>query len=350
MILTPLKDQPRLLLQARLKPLQDTRFQPTGFPDLGAATYDGPDGRKMLLVESTQSMANRLEAVCWDTVADDWVPPWRIVRALLATWYLKARAIPEPVVREFPADRRPPLPAAEPQPPETIPAAREPAREPPANEARPPQRPTAVADTIPARMLNEFVYCPRLFYYEFVEGVFLESADTLRGAAIHARVDSGRGELPPVRSAPATAASGEANTGTATVAAPNSGPAPAAEATTDNIHSRSVQLGSKRLGVTAKLDLVEEFRPLVAESVVLTCLNNRILSPQDFVQAGEAVNLSPTGRKRFFQTYEQRMTSLITHPLFDYKVSYRRALEPQARILARALTGEIPESTPLLTR
>src|SRR5207253_6245313 len=49
------------------------RFQPTGFPDLGAATYDGPEGKKMLLVESAQSMANRLEGVCWDTVAHDWV-------------------------------------------------------------------------------------------------------------------------------------------------------------------------------------------------------------------------------------------------------------------------------------
>lgn len=77
MNLTTLKDQPRLLLKAALKPIQGTRFQPTGFPDLGAATYDALDGegqtKKMLLVESAQSMANRLEAVCWDTVADDWV-------------------------------------------------------------------------------------------------------------------------------------------------------------------------------------------------------------------------------------------------------------------------------------
>ena len=75
MNLTALKDQPRLLFKAALKPNQGTRFQPTGFPDLGAATYDGPDGTKMLLVESAQSMANRLEAVCWDVVADDWVTP-----------------------------------------------------------------------------------------------------------------------------------------------------------------------------------------------------------------------------------------------------------------------------------
>lgn len=66
---------PRLLLEARLKPLQGTRFQPTGFPNLGPATYDGPDGTRMLLVESAQSMANRLETVCWDKVADDWVTP-----------------------------------------------------------------------------------------------------------------------------------------------------------------------------------------------------------------------------------------------------------------------------------
>ncbi len=75
MNLEKLKDQPRLLLKAALKPVQGTRFQPTGFPDLGAATYDGPDGRKMLLVESAQSMANRLETVCWDTVANDWATP-----------------------------------------------------------------------------------------------------------------------------------------------------------------------------------------------------------------------------------------------------------------------------------
>ena len=75
MNLDALKNQPRLLLKASLKPLQGTRFQPTGFPDLGAATYDGPDGKKMLLVESAQSMANRLESVCWDTVANDWVGP-----------------------------------------------------------------------------------------------------------------------------------------------------------------------------------------------------------------------------------------------------------------------------------
>ncbi len=70
-----LSNAPRLLLSARLKPLQGTRFQPTGFPEIGTAQYDGPDGTPMLLVESAQSMANRMEAVCWDKLADDWVQP-----------------------------------------------------------------------------------------------------------------------------------------------------------------------------------------------------------------------------------------------------------------------------------
>jgi CRISPR-associated protein Csb1 len=68
-----LQEPPRLLIEAHLKPLQGKRFQPTGFPNLGAAEYEGPGGVKMLLVESAQSMANRLETVCWDAVADDWV-------------------------------------------------------------------------------------------------------------------------------------------------------------------------------------------------------------------------------------------------------------------------------------
>ena len=73
-----LSDQPRLLTEATLSPVQGTRFQPTGFPNLGHAAYEAPDGTgQMVLVESAQSMANRLEAVCWDEMADDWVAPLR---------------------------------------------------------------------------------------------------------------------------------------------------------------------------------------------------------------------------------------------------------------------------------
>lgn len=68
MNLETLKNVPRLLIEAKLVPVQGDRFQPTGFADLGAATYQRPDGTQMLLVETAQSMANRLEAVC---VAED---------------------------------------------------------------------------------------------------------------------------------------------------------------------------------------------------------------------------------------------------------------------------------------
>jgi len=98
------------------------------------------------------------------------------------------------------------------------------------------------------------------------------------------------------------------------------------------------------------LDLMEEFRPLIAESTVLTAINNRMITPGHFVRAGDAVNLTPAGRKVFFQAYEQRMNALITHPIFDYKVSYRRVLELQARLLASYLTGEIPDYVPMVTR
>lgn len=75
--LASLADSPRLLLEADLAPIQGTRFQPTGFPDLGAAEYPSPDGQgaRMLLVESAQSVANRLEAVCWNEPEGHWEAP-----------------------------------------------------------------------------------------------------------------------------------------------------------------------------------------------------------------------------------------------------------------------------------
>jgi CRISPR-associated protein Csb1 len=68
------KSHPRILMDVPLQPVQGARFQPTGYPDLGAATYRHAD-KDLLLVESAQSMANRLEAVCWDEANDDLIPP-----------------------------------------------------------------------------------------------------------------------------------------------------------------------------------------------------------------------------------------------------------------------------------
>ncbi len=72
-----LKDEPRLLMEAKLKPLQGERFQPTGFADLGPARYTLPDGTEMLLVESAQSVANRVELACWDESNDDLIPEFK---------------------------------------------------------------------------------------------------------------------------------------------------------------------------------------------------------------------------------------------------------------------------------
>jgi CRISPR-associated protein Csb1 len=76
-ILEGLASSPRILIHAELHPVAGTRIQPTGFPDLGAALYEDPRGVPTLLVESAQSMANRLEAVCWDEGRDDVVEELR---------------------------------------------------------------------------------------------------------------------------------------------------------------------------------------------------------------------------------------------------------------------------------
>ena len=89
------------------------------------------------------------------------------------------------------------------------------------------------------------------------------------------------------------------------------------------------------------LDLMEPFRPLIADSAVLTAINTRRVTLRDFVKAGDSVALTAGGRKAFYRTYEDRMDALVTHPLFEYRVSYRRLLEIQVRLLARVMEGEI---------
>ncbi len=98
------------------------------------------------------------------------------------------------------------------------------------------------------------------------------------------------------------------------------------------------------------LDMMEEFRPLIADSVVLTAVNNGEVQSADFIQRLGSVNLTPEGRRKFITTYERRMGQEITHPVFGYQVNYRRVLEVQARLLGRYLLGEIPELPPIITR
>lgn len=97
------------------------------------------------------------------------------------------------------------------------------------------------------------------------------------------------------------------------------------------------------------LDLMEEFRPLVADNVVLSVLNNREIQPQDFQESLGAYRLFEDGRKRFLQAFERKMATEFTHPVFNYRCTYRRAIELQARLLARHLQENIPYK-PLILR
>ncbi len=98
------------------------------------------------------------------------------------------------------------------------------------------------------------------------------------------------------------------------------------------------------------LDLIEGFRPLIADSVVIGAINTGVVGLGDFIQVGPAVALTPSGRKGFLRAYEQRMDTLVTHPLFGYRVNYRRVLEIQTRLLARVLNGEVARYVGFETR
>ncbi len=98
------------------------------------------------------------------------------------------------------------------------------------------------------------------------------------------------------------------------------------------------------------LDLIEEFRPLVADSVVIGLINNGEIRPSDFIARAGSVALKPDGRKRVLEAYERRLDTEVTHPLFGYSISYRRIFEVQARLLGRFLTGEIAGYASFCTR
>lgn len=98
------------------------------------------------------------------------------------------------------------------------------------------------------------------------------------------------------------------------------------------------------------LDLMEEFRPLIADSVVLNVLNNGEVSDSSFVRKGRAVWLTAEGRKSVIRAYERRIDTKIKHPVFKYRISYRRVMDVQARILAAVVIGELAEYTPMTTR
>jgi CRISPR-associated protein Cas1 len=98
------------------------------------------------------------------------------------------------------------------------------------------------------------------------------------------------------------------------------------------------------------LDVMEEFRPLVVDSVVLGAVNTGVLGSGHFIRRGGAVSLTDSGRTAFLRAYERRMDELVSHPVFGYRISYRRVLEVQVRLLARYLSSEIAAYPPFATR
>ena len=98
------------------------------------------------------------------------------------------------------------------------------------------------------------------------------------------------------------------------------------------------------------LDLLEEFRPVIADSVVLTLLNNEMLSRSDFMTWKDGCQLTDSGRKAFFAAYEQRKATVVTHPVYGYRMSYSRMLEVQARMLAAYVRGTVPVYTGFTVR
>ncbi|MBV8807186.1 MAG: CRISPR-associated endonuclease Cas1 [Acidobacteriaceae bacterium] len=98
------------------------------------------------------------------------------------------------------------------------------------------------------------------------------------------------------------------------------------------------------------LDLMEPFRPLIVDSALATAINTKMISPRDFVSVGDSVALTSEGRKGFYRAYELRMDTLVTHPIFGYRVSYRRLLELQVRLLAKLLDGDVPQYPVFVTR
>ena len=98
------------------------------------------------------------------------------------------------------------------------------------------------------------------------------------------------------------------------------------------------------------LDLMEEFRILVADSVVLSLVNNRLVDLNDFQRVGGGVQMSSGARRTVSEAFERRLQEQVTHPWFGYRLTYRRVLYVQTRLLARHLMGEIEEFPPFLTR
>lgn len=110
-------------------------------------------------------------------------------------------------------------------------------------------------------------------------------------------------------------------------------------------------LHSSQFGKPAMaLDVMEVFRPLVVDSVVLTMLNNGMLTRRDFREELGAWQLTENGRRTFLAKFEERLDTEIRHPVFGYKATYRRCLELEVRLVAKWLAGELAAYRPFVVR
>lgn len=98
------------------------------------------------------------------------------------------------------------------------------------------------------------------------------------------------------------------------------------------------------------LDLMEPFRPLIADSVTITCFNRGELTEGHFLRTASGCSLTEAGRRSFFNAFGRRMNTEVTHPVFEYRLSYRRMIVLHARMIAAWLTGDIPSLAFLTTR
>jgi CRISPR-associated endonuclease Cas1 len=201
-------------------------------------------------------------------------------------------------------------------------------------------------------MVNEFVYCPRLAYLMWTQGEWAETGDTVEGHRVHARVDRPGAPLP----APQALAGDEA---------PPTDPVNAMLSLAYAMLTRHLTIALASVGLdpyrgfyhaprygrpALALDLMEPFRAIVADSVVLSAVNTGEVGPNDFVVAVTGTGLTPAGRRRFIDAFERRLSQETTHPVFGYQVSMRRMLLVQARLLSRFLLGELPRYPHFLPR
>jgi len=98
------------------------------------------------------------------------------------------------------------------------------------------------------------------------------------------------------------------------------------------------------------LDLMESFRPLIVDSAVLRAINEGSFLAKDFVQTKAFCVLKPYAKKRWITAYERRVDEMVTHPVFGYRLSYRRIFTLESRLFGRFITGEMPEYHPITTR